>query len=134
MNSTPHRSLASSALVAALLLVLPGCIVARTSLNDPLDPQRVATLQPGMNSIDVVKALGAPTDVVQLGLRSAYRFDHLKKKRAGLYALIIGFFNEDTREDRVWAFFDEAGTLTHVGATFNADDTSYAMPWSDLHE
>lgn len=124
----------AAGLLPVLLLLAPGCLVARTSLNTPIDPERVASLQPGMSSADVVAALGAPTEVVQLGTRSAYRFDHVKKKRSGLYIVIVGLFNEDTREDRVWAFFDEAGLLTHLGATFEAGDTQYAMPWSEIHE
>ena len=89
---------------------------------------------PGMTAADVVATLGAPNEVIQLGLRSAYRFDHQKKKRAGLFALVLGFFNEDTREDRVWCFFDQNDVLTHVGSTLDADDTEYALPWSDIHD
>jgi len=37
--------------------------------------------------------------------------------------------NVDTVQDRVWAFFDEAGLLTHLGATFEGDDASYKMPF-----
>ncbi len=135
MNPTTTPSRWLTLLSGALLLsLLPSCVIAHTSLNEPISPENVATLTPGMTSADVVKALGAPTDVVQLGLRSAYRFDHVKKKRTGLYVIIVGFFNEDTREDRVWAFFDEAGILTHIGSSFEADDTRYALPWNDLHE
>ena len=133
-HPSPLRSPLRSLLALALLGVLPGCLVARVSVNQPIDPEIVAKLEPGMTSADVVRALGAPTEVVQLGLRSAYRFDYVKKKRSGLYIVIVGFFNEDTREDRVWAFFDEEGVLTHLGATFNAADAEYTMPWTKLHE
>jgi len=134
MNATLQRLAVRSLPLVVLLITAPGCLIARTNVNEPLDEARVQPLRPGMTSAEVVAALGAPTEVVQLGLRSAYRFDHVRKKRAALYALVVGFFNEDTREDRVWAFFDEEGTLTHVGSTFEADDTQYALPWSDVHE
>ena len=134
MKATNLRGPLRAAGLCFLLSFTPACLVARTSLNEPIDAARVAALQPGMSSADVVASLGAPTEVVQLGRRTAYRFDHVKKKRAGIVAVVVGLFNEDTREDRVWAFFDEAGTLTHVGSTFNAEDATYAMPWSDLHE
>ena len=128
MRRSPHLALALS-----LAFLLPGCLLARTSLNEPLDPARVASLQAGMSSADVVRVLGAPTEVVQLGRKSAYRYDYSKQKRAGLFLLIVGFFNEDTREDRVWAFFDDEGVLTHFGATLEADQVRYAMPWTELH-
>ena len=137
MQRSSRRSAFHFPVQAAVLLSLPllhGCLVARTGVNDPIARESVESLRPGMSATDVVAALGAPVEVVQLGRRSAYRFDHSKRKRAGLFLLLVGFFNEDTREDRVWAFFDENDVLTHLGATLDADETRYAMPWSDVYE
>jgi hypothetical protein len=82
----------------------------------------------------VVEKLGAPTDVVQLGKRSAYRFDATRQKSTVLFLLLINFANQDARSDRVWVFFDEHDVLTHCGATFGTHRTQYAMPWEDVHE
>ena len=129
----------SSHLTARLILALAlacstGCAIARNTVNDPLDPARVGELVPGRTTAkQAVERLGAPVDVVQLGKRSAYRYDHRSTKRAGLIALIVLLFNEDTRSDRAWLFFDENDVLSHVGATFQANDTQYALPWSDVH-
>ena len=122
----------------ALLLTLalvPGCFISRTSINEPLDPSLVASLQPGTTTADqVLGLLGAPVEVVQLGHRSAYRFDASTTKQAGLWLVVVGFLNDDSRADRIWAFFDENDVLTHFGATFSAKKPEYAMPWQDIHD
>jgi hypothetical protein len=121
--------------LAASLAFLPACAFARTSENRPLDEGALRALQPGVSSAaDVVRALGAPVDVVQLGTRSAYRYQFTSSKRAALFLLVLGFYNQDTRADRAWVFFDANGVLTHVGATLEGDETEYAMPWQDLHD
>src|SRR5690606_17517603 len=72
--------------------------------------------------------------VVQLGERSAYRFDHEVTKAAALILLLVNLGATDTRSDRLWVFFDENGVLTHYGASLEAHRTQYALPWEDVHE
>jgi outer membrane protein assembly factor BamE (lipoprotein component of BamABCDE complex) len=118
-----------------LLGCLPACAFARQDTNEPLDVAAVRALVPGRTTArEVVEALGAPTDVVQLGRRSAYRYDGATAKSTLLFLLVINFANQDARSDRVWVFFDERDVLTHVGATFAVHRTQYAMPWEDVHE
>ena len=121
-------------LLLALLLcpTLTGCFLSRSFVNDPITPETLEQLAPGRSTAaEVVAALGAPTRVVELGNRSAYEFEHRKLKRTGLFLLIVGLLNEDTRADRVWAFFDADDVLTHLGATLTADEVNYSLPWSE---
>ncbi len=121
----------NSIAIALSLALLPSCLVSRTTNNESITAEHVAQLKPGVSTAtDVVKTLGAPSDVVQLGRRSAYRYDHTVTKRAGLFLLVIAFMNDDTHADRVWVFFDEHDVLTHVGSTLRADGAEYKMPWS----
>jgi hypothetical protein len=76
--------------------------------------------------------MGAPNEVVQLGRRSAWRYDHSNGKVAGLTLFVVTFVNRDTRTDRVWFFFDEQDRLSHMGSSFEAADADWAMPWQDL--
>lgn len=126
------------ALVGAVLwsvLWLPGCFAARSTFNEPLRADALAALRPGETTArDVVEQLGAPTEIVQLARRSAYRYDFTASKRAGLFLVVVFVMNEDTRADRVWVFFDEDDVLTHVGATFAGHRTEYAAPWEDLYD
>lgn len=123
-----------------LLLVLTatslsGCFMSRMKRNVPLSPEIADRLVPGTSTADdVVALLGAPSDVVQLGRRSAWRYEHIQTKRAALFLLVVSFMNEDTKEDRIWVFFDEQGVLTHVGSSFQAELADFAMPWQDEHE
>lgn len=118
-----------------LALALSSCALARTTENDPLDPARLERLEPGRTTArEAVELLGAPADVVQLGRRSVYRYEFGTTKRAALWLLVVGLYNQDSRSDRAWLFFDEEGVLTHVGTSLEAAEAEYAMPWEDLHD
>ena len=111
------------------LSVLPGCFLNRSRINRPLSPAAVASLQPNSSTAaDVVARMGAPAEVVQLGHRSAYRYDYTLQKQAGLFLLILGVRGVESQQDRVWFFFDEHDVLTHVGATFEAKSARYGVP------
>jgi hypothetical protein len=126
--------LQSIALAAALALA-SGCFFSRNTTNEPLAADRIAKLVPGQSTAsDALAQLGAPNEVVQLGRRSAWRYDHSVMKRAGLALIVIGFLNTDTQADRAWLFFDEKDVLTHVGSTLAASKAEYTMPWNASHE
>jgi hypothetical protein len=118
-----------------LLLLLAGCLFDRTTTNQPLEVETIAALEPGVTTArDAVALLGAPVEVVQLGRRSAYRYEFQMSKQAALFLVVIALRGTDTREDRAWLFFDEDDVLTHVATTFQGDDARYALPWTKLHE
>lgn len=126
-----HRLL--PAIAAASLL--SSCAIVRSSQNEPLDPARVARIVPGRTTAsEVVELLGAPSQVVELGERTAYRYDHTLTKGAGLLLLVVILGNADTRSDRLWVFFGANDVVTHVGSTFSAHRPQYSMPWEDIHE
>ena len=119
-------------LIGSLVLLLaPSCIISREYVNEDLEPGRVEQLVPGTSTAsDVVALLGAPAEVVQLGRRSAYRYEHAQEKVTGLtLVFVVFFFNSDMQSDRVWVFFDENDVLTHMASTFEAEEAEYAMPW-----
>ena len=115
--------------VLLALTLLPGCFFSRTARNQRIAQESVAQLVPGRSTAaDVVALLGAPTEVVQLGHRSAYRYEHTKQKQAVFWLLVIAFRGVDAQQDRAWVFFDENDVLTHVGATFDGDKPTYSVP------
>jgi outer membrane protein assembly factor BamE (lipoprotein component of BamABCDE complex) len=119
----------------SLLLLTGACAFARQATNEPIDATVVRTFTPGTTTArDVVEKLGAPTEVVQLGKRTAYRYDATTQKSTVLFLLLINFGNQDSRSDRLWVFFDERDVLTHFGASYGTHRTQYAMPWEDVHE
>jgi len=127
------RLMLARGLLLSSLLAAPGCFLSRTTANEPISPALVARLEPGRTTAGEAASLfGAPAEVIQLGRRSAYRYDHTLTKRAGLALIVVGLFGSDTHADRVWLFFDEKDVLTHVGATLRAEDAEYALPWERL--
>jgi outer membrane protein assembly factor BamE (lipoprotein component of BamABCDE complex) len=114
------------------LLLAPGCFVSRSTRNPPLAPGVLKTLPRGTDAQQVLDALGAPSQVVQLGLRSAWLYEHVNEKRAGFTVIVVTLLNEDMRSDRLWLFFDEAGKLAHAGGSYEGGDAQWAMPWQDL--
>lgn len=128
-----NRRLASCCVL--LSLSLSSCFFGRTVVNEPLDPAVIARLKPGTTTAtQAVDLLGAPSDVVQLGKRFAYRYDHSVEKSAATWLLLFAMYNSDLRQDRAWLFFDENAVLTHAGATLGAHRGQYAAPWEDVHE
>jgi hypothetical protein len=120
-------------LLALLTVLLPGCLLSRKTQNEPLHGAALAQLVPGRTTAkEAVALLGAPTEVVQLGKRTAYRYDHARTKDAGLVLILVNFYNSDTRADRAWVFFDENDVLTHFAASLHADQASWAMPWQSV--
>lgn len=117
------------------LAVLSACAWARQDTNEPLDARVVRTLVPGTTTArEVVEKLGAPTEVIQLGKRTAYRYDANTVKSTALILLLVNVFAQDGRSDRLWVFFDEKDVLTHYGASYGVHRTQYALTWEDVHE
>jgi outer membrane protein assembly factor BamE (lipoprotein component of BamABCDE complex) len=117
-----------------VVLLLPSCLLSRATGNEPLHPTKIDTLKPGSSTAaDVANLLGAPTEVVQLGTRMAWRYDFTTAKVAGFSIIILTFLNSDTRADRAWLFFDANNVLLFASKTLEADDASYAMPWQSVH-
>ena len=117
------------------LLILPACAFARQDQNEPLNAEAFAMLKPGETTAgEAVTLLGAPMDVVQIGRRSAYRWDFTEAKTAATVLIVFNMVNQDTRQDRIWLFFDENNVLSHKGGTFEGHRAQYAFPWEDLYE
>ena len=119
----------------SLIALLPGCFTTRTTVNQQISREAAEQIAPGTTAAEVVELLGAPTDIVQLGHRSAYLYEFQQTKMKGFLAAVVGFMSSDTRSDRVWVFLGPGGTeVTHVGSSFDADKVQSGMPWSDLSE
>lgn len=121
-------------LLLLALSVLPGCFLSRRTIDNPIQPQGLSGLVPGETTAgEAAELMGAPTDVVQLGHRTAWRYEHTVEKQAGLALVVFNMRGLDTHADRVWLFFDEDNVLSHVGKTMASDEAAYALPWSDPH-
>jgi outer membrane protein assembly factor BamE (lipoprotein component of BamABCDE complex) len=127
-----NRLLSTS--LGLLALCASSCFLSRTTLNEPVHREEVDRFVPGTTTAkEVVASLGAPSEVVQLGSRTAYRYEFTVQKTAGFSIIIVSFVNNDTCSDRVWLFFDAKDVLTHAGTTLQAADAKFDMPWDPAH-
>ncbi len=116
-------------LVSLLVALSASCVASKAEIHQPLDAARFESLEPGTSTAaEVVQALGAPTDVVQLGKRSAYRYDHLIEKQTVLFLVVVNLRGVDTQADRAWVFFDKDDVLTHVAMTLESDTAEHFVP------
>lgn len=118
-------------LLPLLLLTFGSCYMGQATQDQELDPSAIEQLEPGQHTAaDVVRLLGAPNEVVELGSGSAWLYQSTNAKSMGLWLLVFGTFGTDHQSDRCWVFFDQNAKLTHFGATFNADDAEYHVSGS----
>lgn len=118
-----------------LVFATTSCALVRSTENQPIDPAVVREFRVGQTTApEVVAKLGAPSQIVELGERSAYSYGHTVTKGAALILIAFNIGNSDSRADRLWVFFDRNDVLTHVGASFESHRPQYAMPWEDVHE
>lgn len=127
MRRSALATLAPLPLLALSPLWLSGCLLSQRKVNEPIPMEGVDALQTGMSATDVVSRLGAPAQVVELGERTAYRFEFERTKETGLFLFVFNMRNAETRSDRVWCFFDRDDRLTHVGSSLEADEVSYGL-------
>lgn len=121
-------------LLLLALPLLPGCFISRSTVNEPIFGEQIAALVPGQTTAEqAAEIMGAPADVVQLGRRAAWRYEHTVEKQAGLALIVFNMRGVDTHADRVWLFFDEDNVLSHVGASLAGEQAKYSLPWSNPH-
>lgn len=118
-----------SSLLGLLLLAGSGCYLGETTTQQTFPEEAMGKLVPGKTTAqEVSNLLGAPTSVVELGTNSAWLYQHIVSKDAGIWALVIALHGNDTQSDRIWVFFNAQGTLTHAAASFEAGDARFSMP------
>ena len=118
-------------LALAALALASSCFIQRDRVNTRIERPSYEQLVPGTSTAeDVLMTLGAPMDVVQIGRRSAWRYDYTETKDTALWLVVVLLSHSDTVQVRVWVFFDEEGLLTNVGATLEGGDAEYKLPWS----
>lgn len=125
----PHGALALTLQAALLAGLTSGCFLSRSQANPALSPEVVSQIVPGRSTaLDVTRLLGAPNDVVQLGRRSAWLYEHTVEKQAAAFLIVLGVRGVDTQADRVWVFFDDQDNVTNVGTMFQASEAEYDVP------
>ena len=120
-------------LILLTVVLLPGCFISRSTVDRPLDAALVSALVPGETNADEVASLmGAPAEVVQLGRRTAWRYEYKVEKQAAAFLFVLGLRGMDTQSDRVWGVFRRGTKLDPCGilVRFRASELCFACPLS----
>jgi outer membrane protein assembly factor BamE (lipoprotein component of BamABCDE complex) len=104
--------------LAACLLALTftlagaaGCAVTRGDLGAPFKDADIAAVKNGRSTqSDVVRLLGAPDNVIQLGDREAFHYYHYTLK----HATFLVFSRVNIASDELYVFFDSRGVVDQV--------------------
>ena len=81
----------------------------------------------------MTRLLGPPDEIIYSNRKldplfeQAYRYRRRKTKQTALFLLIFSTFRSDTRYDQVMVFFDEEGTVDHVGVDLERENTKYEL-------
>jgi hypothetical protein len=100
------------ALVAALALAgASGCAVTRGDLGMPFNTVDISAIEKGRSTPpDVVRLLGAPDNVAELGNRTVFHYYHYTLK----HATFLVFSRVNIASDELYVFFDQRGLVDQV--------------------
>jgi outer membrane protein assembly factor BamE (lipoprotein component of BamABCDE complex) len=119
----------------AVLLLLPGCFVAKSIDDTTWDPATVAQLKVGTSTrADVLRLLGAPNQVVELLDSDAYVYRHAIGKVTGFTVILFTAIRSDEQRDGITVIVDRSGIVRAVGSRYNAERAIHGAPWADPDE
>jgi hypothetical protein len=88
-----------------------GCAVTRGDLGVPFNNADISAAQKGRaTQSDVVRLLGAPDNVIQLGHREVFHYYHYTLK----HATFLVFSRVNIAFDELYVFFDQRGVVDQV--------------------
>jgi len=140
----------------AALMLLPGCYLMKVRNRKPVDEEKLAQIVPGKTTMaDVAQVLGSPNEIIwsngvatpleisegtgvvntflaqgEQVFARAYHYRYMLEKRSGFTVIVFSTLSDDTKYDDIFVFFDNAGVVTHVGATLDSPHVSY-WPFSN---
>ncbi len=121
---------------AVAAFAFSGCaVLGRQQKDHALDPGAVEKIERGMPKEEVVRILGAPTEIIFSNKahdplsEHAYVYEHTSTRYTGIVLALVNFGNIDQKRDRVVIWLDPEGRVECVGASLKADESSYGFPF-----
>ena len=118
-------------LVLMIVIFSAGCtLISKNKEYQGFDPSGLDGLVSGQTTAaEVSRIFGAPSQVVKMSNGNAYIYKRSVAKGTGFWLVLVSFGNYDRQYDRVVFFFDQDDILTHYGASLNAQEASYGLPF-----
>ena len=93
------------------LATLGGCAFSRGDLGAPLNEASLSAIKKGQSTEDeVVRLLGAPDKIIELGKREAFHYYHYGLK----HATVLVFSRVNIAADELYVFFNQQGVVDDV--------------------
>jgi hypothetical protein len=97
--------------MALAWVALSGCAVTRGDLGAPFNGADISAIKKGESTqSDVVRRLGAPDNVIQLGNREVFHYYHYALK----HATFLVFSRVNIASDEVYVFFNPNRVVDQV--------------------
>ena len=97
------------------LCLLPGCMVTRANIGEPIREDAVAQIKKGTTTMnEVVASIGAPDRVVRGNDREIFHYYYYDGKSPALFLLAINFIRMDIKSDNLYVFFSRDGVVEEV--------------------
>jgi len=97
--------------VTLALVEASGCAVSRGDLGMAFDEKDISAIKKGSaTQADVVRLLGAPDNVIQLGDRDVFHYYHYTLK----HGTFLVFSRVNIAADELYVFFDRHGIVDQV--------------------
>ena len=123
----------TSYLMIFLLFVVgtSGCCVLGKNVDDQkFDASALDRLTANQTpAAEICEIFGAPNQVIEMSNGNAYIYRHSVSKATAVWLILVSMGTYDKQYDQIVFFFDNKDILTHYGASFNAEDASYGLPF-----
>jgi outer membrane protein assembly factor BamE (lipoprotein component of BamABCDE complex) len=118
-------------LLFGLSIVLPGCVVSRGRVGNPIKEESIKNLEKGTSKKDyVVTLLGAPDRIIQGNDREIFHYYYYDGKSPALLLLLINFVSVNVRSDNLYIFFDRQDIVQDVIYGNRTNEVSFTLaPW-----
>ena len=124
-----------SALVCVAICLSSCAVMGRRHIDHPLEAETVDRIEVNMDRKEVVEILGAPQEILFSNLEHdplrehAYIYEYQVDAGTAIFFGVVNFGRLDSKKDRVVVFFDDAGKVSHVGASLHSQESGFGFPF-----
>lgn len=118
-------------ILLSLWILLPGCVVSRGRVGNPIDEQNLAKIERGVTNRDqIVELLGAPDRIIQGNDKDIFHYYYYDAKSPALILLIFNILTLNVKSDNLYVFIDKQGIAQDIVYGKRTDGVDFTLrPW-----
>lgn len=115
----------------SLILVLPGCVISRGRIGNPIDEDNLRLIEKGVtHRAQVVELLGAPDRINQAPDRDIFQYYYYDAKSPALILLVFNLLTLNAKSDNLYVFLDKQGVVQDIIYGKRTDRVDFSLrPW-----